>query len=51
MRRTSATFTSVGTAAWNVHVALAETSADAYDLERAARRGHVFDVQPYLNPL
>jgi len=31
--------------------ALAETSADAYDLERAARRGHVFEVNPYLNPL
>lgn len=31
--------------------ALVETSADAYELERAARRGDVFDVQPYLNPL
>jgi hypothetical protein len=31
--------------------ALAETSADAYDLERAARSGQVFDVQPCLNPL
>lgn len=31
--------------------ALVETSADAYELERAARRGDVFGVQPYLNPL
>lgn len=31
--------------------ALVETSAAAYELERAARRGDVFGVQPYLNPL
>lgn len=31
--------------------ALVDTSADAYELERAARRGEVFDVKPYLNPL
>jgi len=31
--------------------ALVETSAAAYDLERAARRGDVFGPQPYLNPL
>ena len=31
--------------------ALVQTSADAYELERAARRGDVFGVQPYLNPL
>ena len=31
--------------------ALVEASADAYELERAARRGDVFGAQPYLNPL
>ena len=31
--------------------ALVETSTGAYELERAARRGEVFGVQPYLNPL
>jgi hypothetical protein len=31
--------------------ALVDTSADAYELERAARRGAIFGVQPYLNPL
>lgn len=31
--------------------ALVETSGDAYELERVARRGDEFDVQPYLNPL
>lgn len=31
--------------------ALVQTSADAYELERGARRGDVFGVQPYLNPL
>jgi hypothetical protein len=31
--------------------ALVETSAAAYELERAARRGDVFGTQPYLNPL
>ena len=31
--------------------ALVETSAEAYELERAARRGDVFGTQPYLNPL
>ena len=31
--------------------ALIETSAAAYELERAARRGDVFGAQPYLNPL
>ena len=31
--------------------ALVETSAAAYELERAARRGEVFGTQPYLNPL
>jgi len=31
--------------------ALVETAAAAYELERAARRGDVFGVQPYLNPL
>ena len=31
--------------------ALVETSAAAYELERAARRGDVFCTQPYLNPL
>jgi hypothetical protein len=30
---------------------LVETSADAYALEHAARRGDVFGVRPYLNPL
>ena len=28
-----------------------ETSAAAYELERAARRGGVFGAQPHLNPL
>ena len=31
--------------------ALVETSAGAYELEREARRGVVFGVPPYLNPL
>lgn len=31
--------------------ALVETSAAAYELERAARRGDVFGTQPYLNPV
>lgn len=31
--------------------ALVETSADAYELERAARRGEVFGAKPFLNPL
>ena len=31
--------------------ALVTTSADAYGLERSARRGEVFGVRPYLNPL
>lgn len=31
--------------------ALVETSAAAYELERAARRGDVFGTQPYLNPI
>ncbi len=31
--------------------ALVQTSADAYELELAARRGDVFGVHPYLNPL
>lgn len=31
--------------------ALVETSAAAYELERAARLGDVFCTQPYLNPL
>jgi hypothetical protein len=30
---------------------LVATSAAAYELERAARRGDVFGTQPYLNPL
>lgn len=35
----------------NYTYALVDTSADAYELERAARQGAVFGVQPYLNPL
>ena len=31
--------------------ALVETSAEAYELERMARRGDVFGTKPYLNPL
>ena len=31
--------------------ALVTTSADAYGLERSARRGEVFGVRPFLNPL
>lgn len=31
--------------------ALVETSAAAYALEHAARRGDVFGVRPYLNPI
>ena len=30
---------------------LVEKSADAYNLERAARRGELFGMKPYLNPL
>ena len=31
--------------------ALVEKSADAYNLERAARRGELFGMKPHLNPL